>query len=167
MTFPTIDVSELLSDPLFVETEITVLRRRQTLTKGRTTPVVVQVINHIAASVQPKDTAIGGNVVERAPDEQYRGSNLNIYTGFRLRSVSKQATGDVSDGDYLPDVVIWNGDQFLVTLTNDWTHYGAGYVHAELASTESVDYAPDGLPPPVFGVLDFRDPANAVLIAGL
>lgn len=165
MTFPTIDVSELLVDPMFVETEITVLRRKQVLIKGRDTPEVVAVITNIAASVQPKDTAIGGNFVERAPDMEYRGSNLNCYTQFRLRSVSKEVTGTGTD-DYLPDVVIWNGDHFIVALLNDWTHYGAGFCHAELASTEAVDYAPDGLSPQV-GVLDWRDPANAVLIAGL
>jgi hypothetical protein len=168
MTFPTLDVSELLSDPLFVETEITVWRRKQVLTKGRTTPEVVQVITNIAASIQPKDTAIGGNFTERGEDVQYRGSNLNIYTTFRVRSVSKEATGGPDDGVYLPDVVIWNGDHFLVMLVNDWTHYGAGYMHAELSSVDPVDFAPDGfLAAPEFGILDYRDPANAELVVGL
>lgn len=139
MAFPTLDVSELLSDPLFVETEMTVLRRRQVLVKGRTSPEVYEVITGVSGSVQPKDTAIGGNVITRAPDMEFRGSNLNIYTQFRLRGVTKQATGQPSDGDYLPDVVIWNGDHFLVVLTNDYTHYGAGYMHAELESIEAVD----------------------------
>lgn len=170
MTFPLIDVSELLSDPMFVETEMTVLRRRQNLIKGRTSPEVVQIIEHVAASVQPKDTAIGGNVVERGEDVQYRGSNLNIYTTFRLRSVSKEVAPTPGDPAivFLPDVVVWNGDHFLVTLINDWSHYGAGYMHAELASTDPVDYAPDGLAPnPLYGVLDYRIPEQAALVVGL
>lgn len=141
MTFPTIDVSELLTDPLFVETEMTVLRRKQVLTKGRSAPAVYEVIEHVVASLQPKDTAIGGNFMERGPDFEVRGSNLNCYTRFRLRGVTKDATDE-----YLPDIIVWNGDFFLVALTNDWTHYGAGFMHAEVVSCEAVDYAPDGAP---------------------
>lgn len=167
MSFPLLDVSELLDDPMFVETEITILRRKQVLTKGRTSPELVATIEHVVASVQPKDTVIGGNVISREADKEFRGSNFNLYTKFRVRSVSRQATGAPDDGDYLPDVVIWNGDHFLVTLTNDWTHYGAGYMHAELTSTEAVDYAPDGYSAAYVGTLDFRDPRNAIIIAGL
>lgn len=137
---PLLDVSELLFDPAFVET-VTVLRREQVMVNGRATTTITT-FPDIVASVQPKDTAIGGNVIERAPDGQWRGSNLNIYTKFRLRGVSEDATGT----QYQPDIVIWNGDQFLVALTNDWSHYGAGFMHAELESMEAVDYAPDGAP---------------------
>lgn len=147
MTFPILDVSELLSDPLFVQTQMTVLRRRQVLTKGRDTPEVYQTITGVVASIQPKDTAIGGNFIERKPDMEFRGSNLNVYTKFRLRGVTQQATGAGSDGDYLPDIIVVNGDHFLVALTNDWSHYGAGYIHAEVESVEAIDYAPDGAPP--------------------
>ena len=42
--------------------------------------------------------------------------------------------------------MIWNGDYFLVSLTNDYSHFGAGFMHAELESTEAVDYAPDEAP---------------------
>lgn len=168
MTFPLLDVSELLDDPMFVETEITVLRRKQVLTKGRTSPELVAIVVNVVASIQPKDTVIGGNVITREPDKEFRGSNFNMYTRFRIRSVSKQATGDApTDGVYLPDVVIWNGDHFLVTLTNDWSHYGAGFMHAELTSTEAVDYAADGYSAAFVGTLDFRDPRQAALIAGL
>lgn len=136
---PLLDVSELLSDPLFVET-VTVLRRKQVLVKGRPS-ITAATIPNVVGSIQPKDTTIGGNFIERAPDMEYRGSNLLFYTTFRIRGVTKQATDD-----YLPDVVIWNGDHFLVGLTNDYTHYGAGFMEAELESTEAVDYAPDGAP---------------------
>jgi hypothetical protein len=141
---PTLDVSELLTDDLFTET-VTVLRRKETLVKGR--PVLtVTTFSGVLASIQPKDTVIGGNFVERAPDMEYRGSNLIAYTKFRLRGVALQAVPSQPDADYQPDVVIWNGDHFLVGLTNDFSHFGAGYMQAELVSTEAVDYAPDGAP---------------------
>lgn len=137
---PLLDVSELLTDPLFVE-EITVIRREQTIdAKGR---VVIDpvVFPDVLASVQPKDTAIGGNIISREDDGSYRGSNLNVYTTFRLRSVSKNEAGDVQ---FQPDVIVWNGDHFLVALTNDYSHYGAGYMHAECEAIDMVDNAPDG-----------------------
>jgi hypothetical protein len=139
---PTLDVSDLLTDDLFTET-VTVLRREQIIdpATGRTTTNVKPYYN-VPASIQPKDTAIGGNFIERGPGGIYRGSNLNIYTGFRLRSVSQEG----SAVQYQPDLVIWNGDAFSVALTNDWSHYGAGFMHAELESTEMIDWAPDGLP---------------------
>ena len=136
---PSLDLSDVFG-PDMCET-VTVLRRQQVLTKGRPSPTITATFTGVLASVQPKDTAIGGNVITRAPDAEYRGSNLNIYTPFRLRGVTKQAAAD-----YMPDVVIWNGDHFLVGLTNDYTHYGAGFMEAELESIEAVDYAPDGAP---------------------
>lgn len=139
---PLIDVSELLFDDMFTET-VTVLRRQEVIdpATGRTS-VVVETYPDVLASIQPKDTAIGGNFIERGADGTYRGSNLNIYTAFRLRSVS-QAGAAVQ---YQPDFVIWNGDAFSVALTNDWSHYGAGFMHAELESSEMIDWAPDGAP---------------------
>ena len=137
---PLLDVSELLSDPLFVET-ITVIRREQTINARGRVVIVATSFPGVLASVQPKDTAIGGNIISREPDGSFRGSNLNVYTKFRLRSVSKEESGDIQ---FQPDVIVWNGDHFLVALTNDYSHYGAGYMHAECEATDPVDNAPDG-----------------------
>ena len=137
---PALDVSDLLDDPDFVEA-ITVIRREQVVnSKGRTT-IVPTVFENVLASVQPKDTAIGGNIISREADGSFRGSNLNVYTRFRLRSVSKTEADDVN---YQPDVIIWNGDHFLVALTNDYSHYGAGFMHAECEAIDMIDNAPDG-----------------------
>ena len=140
---PLLDVSELMSDPLFVET-FDVIRRREVINAKGRVEIVGALIEGVLGSVQPKDTAIGGNIITQGPDASLRGANFNVYTAFRLRSVSKTAP----DGTrYLPDVVVWNGDHLLVALINDYSHYGAGYLHAECASIDAVDYAPDGGPP--------------------
>lgn len=138
---PLLDVSELTLDPLFVET-FSVIRREQGIdAKGRAV-IIPTLIEGVVGSVQPKDTAIGGNIITQGAEASFRGANFNVYTSFRLRSVSK----DPSD-TYLPDIVVWNGDHLLVALINDYSHYGAGYMHAECASIDAVDYAPDGGPP--------------------
>lgn len=139
---PLIDVSELTSDPLFVE-KFDVIRRREVINDKGRVEIVGSLIEGVLGSVQPKDTAIGGNIITQGEDASLRGANFNVYTAFRLRSVSKTAP----DGTrYLPDVVVWNGDHLLVALINDYSHYGAGYLHAECASIDAVDYAPDGGP---------------------
>lgn len=137
---PILDVSELLSDPMFVE-RITVIRREQVVNSKGRTEIVPTVFENVIASMQPKDTAIGGNAISREADGSYRGANMNVYTKFRLRSVSKTEAGDIQ---FQPDIIVWNGDHFLVALVNDWTHYGRGWMHAEIESIDPVDNAPDG-----------------------
>lgn len=85
---PLLDVSELMSDPLFVET-FDVIRRQETVDdKGRVV-IVPELFEGVVGSVQPKDTAIGGNIITQGEDASLRGANFNVYTSFRLRSVSK------------------------------------------------------------------------------
>lgn len=142
---PLLDVSELMSDPLFVET-FDVIRRQETVDdKGRVV-IVPELFEGVVGSVQPKDTAIGGNIITQGEDASLRGANFNVYTSFRLRSVSKDVAPAPDGTRFLPDVIVWNGDHLLVALINDYSHYGAGFIHAECASIDAVDYAPDGGP---------------------
>lgn len=134
---PTLDVSEVFTD-LFCET-VTVVRREESIGVLGRNVITPTYFPDVFASVQPKDTAIGGNIISREPDGSYRGSNLNVYTQFRLRSVSKGSDGVTI---YQPDLIIWNGDMFQVSLTNDFSHYGAGYMHAECEAVEMIDFAP-------------------------
>lgn len=144
---PTLDVSELLDDPTFVE-KITVIRREEQITPKGRTAIIPTIIPDVLASVQPKDTVIGGNVVLREADYEIRGSNVNVYTKFRLRSAAqvKALPTNARGKQFQPDIIVWNGDHFQVELTNDFSHYGAGYMHAECSSVEIIDYAPDGAP---------------------
>ena len=133
---PALDVSFLLDDPDLCEA-FTVIRRQQVLDENARTTVVETSMSAFG-SIQPKDTAIGGNVREATPDAEYRAAALTVHTKFRLRSVSETVDGI----QWQPDHVLFNGDRFLVELTNDYTHYGAGFVQADLASIPSQDVAP-------------------------
>lgn len=130
---PLLDVSEVLSDPLFTE-PMNVYRRTETVgSNGRTVITRTRVRPVPTGVIMPKDSVIGGNAIQRNPDEQHRGSALLIYTQFRLRGPSP---------GFQPDVVVWNGDDYVVTLVNDYSHYGAGYIQVELSSMTSVDNPP-------------------------
>lgn len=139
---PSLDVTELLADPDFCEA-FTVTRRQQVIDQhGRasTQNTTLQCFG----SIQSKDTAIGGNTIEREPNMEYRGAAIDVYTTTPLygpQQVAAQNQG-ASAIQYMPDLVYFNGDPFLVVLVNDYTHYGAGFVHAECTSIPSVDTAP-------------------------
>lgn len=134
---PTLDVSELLTDPTFVQT-ITVIRQREVVGEDGRTTKEYETIPDVVASVQPKDTAIGGNSLSRESDSEYRGAALDVFTKFRLRSVSREG----AEEQYQPDIVVYKHDHYLVVLLNDFSDYGDGYIHAECSSVESIDEAP-------------------------
>lgn len=131
-----IDVTDLLIDPDLAE-PLVIQRQKETVTdKGRETNTVETF--HSFGVVQPKDTAIGGNEVTRGADGMFRAAALIIITPFRLRGPGP---------GYQPDQVIWQGDPYVVTLVNNFTRYGAGFVYAELSSTDIQDAPPAGSAP--------------------
>ena len=138
---PNIDLSFLCDDPDLAE-PFTVIRRAEAVgANGRN--VLTSTTYQAFGSIQPKDSVIGGNVVERGEGGEYRAAALLVWTRFRLRSASVTTDGT----NWQPDVCVFNGDQYLVTLTNDYTHYGNGFVQAELTSLPTQDAPPPGSPP--------------------
>lgn len=133
-----IDVSDLLEDPDFASA-LAILRRSELVgDNGRTVITETAILPAPMGVVMPKDSVIGGNAIERAPDMQYRGAALLCYTKFRLRGPSLDANGQ----EWQPDVVVWNGNRYVVTLINDYAHFGQGYIQAELSSMDGVDEPP-------------------------
>lgn len=126
-----IDVSDLLLDIDLAE-PLTIYRQAESLVDGRTvitrTPITGQF-----GSVQPKDSAIGGNEITIAPEGEFRGAALTVHTKFRFRSVA---------AGFQPDILTWNGDDYKCVLLNNWSHYGAGYIEAEFASMIMQDTPP-------------------------
>ncbi len=133
-----LDVSDAFDgsflDPLTIDRQLQVVDNfgGVSVTLQRVSPAPYGVI-------VPKDSVIGGNFVLREADMEYRGAALVVFTQFRLRSASKD-----SANPYLPDIVYFNGDPYLVGLINDFSIWGAGFIQAELSSMASVDNAPTG-----------------------
>ena len=133
---PALDVSFLLSDPDLCEA-FTVIRRTQVVGQDGCASANETTMQAVG-SIQPKDTAIGGNVIEQSPDGAYRAAALTVHTAFRLRSVTQTTDGTT----WLPDIVLFDGGRYLVELVNDYGHYGQGFVQADLGSIDVLQVPP-------------------------
>lgn len=126
---PDLDVSEVLLDPDFAET-LTVMRRTEAISgHGRATITEVEVSPAPVGVVIPQNDA----PVQRGPDQQTLPSLLQVHTPFRLRSVAPGVQ---------PDVVIWNGDRYVVNKVYNFSHYGRGFIAADCSSQDLADNPP-------------------------
>jgi len=114
---PLLDVSDVLSDPLFADTTLVCTRETQVVGDDGIAVNTEQAIpfSGVVTADRAKELA------RLAEGSQVSGSIL-IHTVFRLTNGGP----DGSDSDK----VTWNGRQYLVTSINDYTTYGAGYVCA-------------------------------------
>ena len=105
----------------------------------------VQVVNTFGESTNPNTQSIptGGVVnastpadLERLPETERTNKSITIITNFQLRSVFSQSSGA---NQYLPDIVLWNGDSFVVKNLEDFSNYGPGFISAIAQSIDSVD----------------------------
>ena len=129
---PLISLSHVLASPMLTDV-FSVIRRAQTVsTNGRATSSS-QLIPDKSGVVHPSSY----NDLKMFPDLQITGKALTIITQFALRSES-----EVAQKDYLPDIVQWHGDNFIVKQMLDWSSYGPGFVFAICESTDMVDAAP-------------------------
>lgn len=126
---PFLDLSELSTDPDFVEEiNVIVIRRPIVMVKGRPTVPNPVTYPSVTMSVQP-----GGNSLEREDDKEFAPKTMNVFTKFRLQTAAP---------GYLPDYVIWNGDNFIVQSIDDYSRWGQGYIDATIASVDSLDLPP-------------------------
>jgi hypothetical protein len=129
---PLIDVDDILTDPDFVE-PITVLRRAQQISNTGRVSTLNQTFAGILACVQPQSD----QPMIRGPEQQSLPGLISVHTLFRIRGIAP---------GYQPDIVIWNGTQFVVNKVYNWSQYGRGYVMAECSSMDSTDQPPDSAP---------------------
>lgn len=124
---PGLDVSDAL-----LETEmqdiIVVERRADTITdKGRSNPVSQTFRQSaVVAPASPND-------LERLPEQQHMRKTIVVITNFRLQGPSP---------GFQADVVNWKGDRFVVTLVDDFSAYGQGFINAICTSMDYVDQPP-------------------------
>lgn len=127
-----IDISELLSDPDFAD-DFTVIRStRQVGDDGRTTDSPTYYYTY--GVVQPGERLRDGSGLSQMTDLERAGRDIHIVTPFRLLPLTHTTA---------PDQVVWNGQNYRVLHTADWTNYGQGFVTAKC---ELIDTALDGPP---------------------
>ena len=124
---PLLDVTEILTDPLFAE-KVTVERRAITMGDNGRQVFTTTTFNPIAVV-----TSAATQDLERTAVGEWRGHQISVITKFRLRGPSP---------GFQPDVVVWNGDPHVVIQIDDYTHYGPGFVEAICESMSGTDQPP-------------------------
>jgi hypothetical protein len=124
---PSLDVNVVLSSPYFMDTFTVVRRISEVNDQGRTATIELKIPT--TGVVQPS----GANTQERPKDYATGRKSCLVITQFRLR---QQTQG------YLPDLVLWRGDDYLVETVEDYTNYGRGFVQAYCTSQDLQDAPP-------------------------
>lgn len=122
---PLVDVTELLSDPDFVE-DFTVVRSTRTMDQhGRVVDLPGQFSTY--GSVQPTS----GSTLMLLPEAERIGGFITVVTMFPLIALSDSTA---------PDRIIWHNKTYQVKMLNDWSEYGQGFVQAVC---ELINMTPD------------------------
>jgi hypothetical protein len=136
---PDIDVSDLTLDSDIAGESFSVIRRQETV--GANGASTLEATTLPAAGDPPIVGAIfpsGDNSLVREEAYQTQAEALTVITQFRLRGASKDANGN----SFQPDIVVWNGGNYLVKSIKPWTSYGAGFIEAECTSYDFIVPAP-------------------------
>jgi len=118
---PRIDVTRVLRSPAFSEA-FTVIRSQVT---GE---------DHGRPVVQQTTMAVKGVVNPTTPHTDFTGQAMRARRAIRVHT---QVRLYDSVKGYLPDVIQWEGNNFVVREANPWNKYGNGFydVYAEISDT--------------------------------
>jgi MFS superfamily sulfate permease-like transporter len=111
---PLLDVSEILSDPDFADV-VAVTRSAETVDSHGRAQAATQTFANITAVV----TAGQGDALKYLPEGAHIEGAILVHTTFRLVSESDTTQ---------PDTVTWQGRDYVVTMLNDWSTFGAGFM---------------------------------------
>ncbi len=117
---PSIDVTDVLTDPDFIDTATVTKTLRTVGTDGRAVDT---------SSLPVSFSAVVIPVAQRLilqSDGALRDGAIDIFTTYALSGGVK--TSDSAGRQ--PDVVTWHGRGYTVAAVEDWTAYGAGWVRA-------------------------------------
>ncbi|MFG1399836.1 hypothetical protein [Roseixanthobacter pseudopolyaromaticivorans] len=115
---PLLDVSDVLSDPMFAQDAGAIVLYRSTLTVGNDGRGTRTTTSQAITGVVTSDT---GDILDRIAEGQRIKGSITVHTTFRLTD---------GDGSTDADEIQWNGRRYIVSAVNDYTTYGAGYVCA-------------------------------------
>lgn len=118
----------IMLDPDLADTFV-VLQRKDTVgTNGRTVITSTKVAGQLGIFC-----TASRNDLERLDDEQRMGRHMSVVTKFRLQGPSPGRQ---------PDIVQWNGSDFIVQFVDLYTNYGPGFIQAIIGSIDSIDPSP-------------------------
>lgn len=156
---PEIDVSEILLDSVIASTRFSVVRRRSWTDNNGISQKMSQTV-HAIGSVTPT----GDSTLDRGDDFQSQPKTLLVITRFFLRNAALDADGV----NWQPDLVLWQGNHYLVSSIEDFSQFGVGFVAATCLLFEYVPSPPLGLPSSMAtGHADFRYRNNSGLLGAI
>ena len=123
---PFIDVSDVILDPMIAGTPFIVLRRRSDVNNFGETQDAETVRFEAFGSITP----IGENSLIRDAAYATQSNTIQVITEFQLRGAGKDEQGN----EFQPDVVLFEGEEYLVITLNQFAKFGAGFVVAECAT---------------------------------
>jgi len=127
---PMMDLSVALTNPYTLDTCI-VLRRQQVVNNFGEGKMTINRIPNVRGVIYPD----GQEGLTREAARQVNAKTIVIITRFALRGES-ETTDQVQ---FQPDVIEWNGNQFLVTDVKDYSNFAKGFVQCTCESTDMVD----------------------------
>jgi len=161
---PDIDVSDLLFDSDIAGESFIVIRRQEIVgDNGVSVLTATSLPLPGDAPIVGSITPTGDNSLVRQEAYQTQANTILVITPFRLRGPSKDSGG----ASFQPDVVVWNGNHFVVKTLNEWTSFGAGFVEAECSSIDLIELAPGETPPGEGNGLDFSRDDNTIYIPAI
>lgn len=111
-----LDVSDVLTDPDFMDAGLVCYRRTQTVgNNGMATNTETQIT--FSAVV----TSASGFELNREPDGEFVKGLIAVHTKFVLQD---GATGLTADE------ILWKGKRYTVEKVDPYTHFGRGFVSA-------------------------------------
>lgn len=113
---PTLDVSSVLTDPLFADRSLKCIRQKQTIGDDGLAVNTTQTIAFIGVV-----TAASGTVLEREAEGSRVSGSISVITRHLLV--------DGKNG-LAADEVQYNGRRYVVSDVQDYSRYGAGFVQA-------------------------------------
>lgn len=136
MIRPTLDVTEVLLSPEFAD-EFQVVRRIQgTTTNGEPYIARTDIFKY-------RDGCIGvvtpssENSLVRADAYEAQSNSVQVITKFRLQGAAKDGKA-VPATQWLPDLIVWRDNHYIVRMTNDYSRFGAGFIVADCLLTEYI-----------------------------
>lgn len=132
---PDIDVNDVLISLDIANQTFSVVRRQETVNNFGESVKGAEVLGPFNGSCQP----LGDNSLLREEAFTTGKNGLTVWTAFRLFSASR-TVGNVT---YQPDLVLYDGNYYLVRLLNEWTQWGAGFTQVECVGFDYVQTPPN------------------------
>lgn len=130
---PMLDVSDVLTDPMFCE-ELSVTRRVEVIDEANGISSTSDVLLKDVFGV----VTIGSvNPLVRTEEYEFARNNITVHTQTQLR--------DKVSGNK-PDVITWDGSRYLVKKCFPWNKYGDGFYAADcelMTPARADDSVPD------------------------